>query len=170
MKTFLTGAPHCGKSTLINKIISQTNQKVGFVTNEILDSSGRRFGFELVDNNNHKDILAHTDSVSSIRVSRYGVNVDILDEFLKPLFDIQPGQLLYIDEIGQMELYSDQFIKLVKTYLNTTNSFVGTLSSVFDHELITNIKNNPNYKIYEINEENRDSLAQKLITELEIRT
>lgn len=138
------------------------------MTNEIPNGNGGRFGFELIDNKNHKDVLAHINSKSPTRVSRYGVNVDSLDEFLKPLCHFKPVDLLYIDEIGQMELYSDRFIELVRMYLESDNNFIGTLSSVFDHKMIVDIKSNPTYRIYEVNEKNRDNLNKKLITELEL--
>lgn len=168
MKIFLTGTPHCGKSTLISKIVDKTRDKIGFITHEIPDNAGGRFGFELSDMSDNKAILAHVESKSPIRVSKYGVNIREFDSFIKPLFDIAPRKLLYIDEIGQMELYSDDFIKLVRLYLDSDNNFIGTLSSIFDHELIEEIKSNPNHVIYEITVNNRDQLISELSKKLEL--
>lgn len=167
MKVLLTGAPHCGKSTLINKVINKFDTKQGFVTNEIPDDNGGRRGFELVDSNNNHTTLAHIDDPSSIRVSRYGVDITALEKFIEPLFSVKSNQLLYIDEIGQMELYSEQFIKLVRLYISASNNFIGTLTSNYEHPLVSDIRANKSLKIIEITNQNRDSLADILYPKLQ---
>lgn len=166
MKIFLTGAPHCGKSTLINKIINKFDPKQGFVTNEIPDGFGGRLGFKTVDDRKNTAILAHIDNQSTTRVSKYGVNITTFDKFIEPLLDIKPNTLLYIDEIGQMELYSEKFIKLVEIYLGAPNNLIATMSSVYKHELIDRIYHSNNCEIVKVTEQNRDNLAEILTAKL----
>lgn len=164
MKLFLTGQPHSGKSTLINRLIQQVDNKRGFVTVEIPDqrNAGQRLGFDLQDSDGRTTTLAHVNNESEIRVSKYGVDVRALDDFIEPLFKTAEDTLLYIDEVGQMELYSKRFKELVRHYLNSTNNFIGTISSVYEDELIDEIKANPSIEIINITLENRDQLYHDL--------
>ena len=164
MKILVTGEPHTGKSTLLKKLISNTSNKVGFVTLEIPDSDnpGMRLGFKLIDHNGREAILAHVNIESDIKVSRYGVDIKTLDEFINPLFEFQTDQLLYIDEIGQMELYSEKFKLLVEKYINSTNNFIGTITKNYQDELTEELKSNKMINIEEVTINNRDNLFIQL--------
>ena len=104
MKVLLTGEPRSGKTTLLEGFINSVPNKQGFVTREVR-KDGERTGFELVSSLGQAATLASVDSDSSTRVSHYGVDLNGLDTFIAELPPIQPGNLLYIDEIGQMELF-----------------------------------------------------------------
>ncbi len=164
MKILVTGEPHTGKSTLLKKLISNLPKKVGFVTLEIPDpdSPGMRLGFKLIDHNGREAILAHVNIESDIKVSRYGVDLKTLDEFINPLFEFQTDQLLYIDEIGQMELYSEKFKLLVEKYINSTNNFIGTITKNYQDELTEELKSNKMINIEEVTINNRDNLFIQL--------
>lgn len=164
MKMLVTGEPHTGKSTLLKKLISNIPNKVGFVTLEIPDpdNPGMRLGFKLIDHNGREAILAHVNIESDIKVSRYGVDIKTLDEFIHPLFEFQADQLLYIDEIGQMELYSEKFKLLVEEYINSTNNFIGTITKNYQDELTEELKSNKMINIEEITINNRDNLFIQL--------
>lgn len=165
MKILLTGEPHSGKSTLINKVLRRFDDKLGFVTNEILEGD-KRVGFALEASNGQKATLAHVDYDSDIYVSRYGVKPLILDEFLKALPGIDRHSLLYIDEIGQMQLCSDDFRALVEEYIDSPNDFIGTLSKVYNHELIQKLNQDTNIEVIEVTPENRDSLEDTICSRL----
>ena len=165
MKILLTGEPHSGKSTLINKVLKHFNEKLGFVTNEILQD-GQRIGFELEASNGQKATIAHVDYESDIHVSRYGVKPFILDEFIRVLPPVDQQSLLYIDEVGQMQLYSDGLRALVEEYINAPNDFIGTLSKVYDHELIQKLIKDPNIEVIEVTTENRDTLEDEICSKL----
>jgi nucleoside-triphosphatase len=165
MKILLTGEPHSGKSTLINKILKHLDRKVGFVTNEIL-KDGQRIGFELEASSGERATIAHTDYDSEIHVSKYKVKPIILDEFVQSLPRIDQQSVLYIDEIGQMQLFSNSFRELVKEYINAPNDFIGTLSKVHDDELIRKLKNDPNIEIIEITTDNQNSLEDEISSKL----
>ena len=68
----LTGQPKSGKSTLLKKIIEDMQNKVGFVTNEILEMEGR-IGFEIETSQGEKAIIAHIGLDTPNKVSRYSV-------------------------------------------------------------------------------------------------
>ncbi len=162
MKIFLTGEPHIGRSTLLNRIVSGVEPKLGFVTKELL-SKGARTGFILVSSVGDKAVMASVDSSSDVRVSRYGVEIEVLDSFIAKLSPIRSDALLYIDEIGQMELHSDRFKVLVEEYLSATNPFIGTLSSVYGDEFTDRLRARADVEIIEVTTKNRDDLVDVLI-------
>lgn len=165
MKLLLTGDPHAGKSTLLNKILQNIDRKQGFITAE-MTKNGQRTGFELVSSDGRKALLADINSESDVRVSRYGINVSALDEFLDSLTKIDKHILLYIDEIGQMQLYSGKFQRLASQYLESSNNFIGTISNVYDHEFIRRLKSDHEIEIIEVTPVNRDRLAIDILTKL----
>ncbi len=166
-KIFLTGLPHCGKSTLLEAIISQIPKKQGFLTREIKEA-GSRTGFRIVTASGDNGTLASIHSTSPIRVSKYGVDIPRFEAMLSPLFSFEKKDLLYIDEVGQMELYSDRFQELVRNYLEEENPFIGTLSAVYDHSLIQEIKQRDDVKIMEVTKENRDTFREEIEKIIEV--
>lgn len=170
MKIFITGDPHCGKTTMLNNLIGPVKDKQGFVTKEIPDGQGGRLGFELIDTSGNTATLAHIDNPSKIRVSKYGVDIPVLEKFIEPLFEIKPNQLLYIDEVGAMELFSAKFRQLVDSYLHSPNPFIGTVSNTVSDPLVTSIIKNPNWELFDIRPEIRDLLFSQLQGDIERAT
>lgn len=159
----ITGLPKSGKSTLMKNIISKIPNKKGFLTTEI-KKDGNRVGFEIVTSEGNKKILAHIDFTSSFKVSKYFVDIKGLDECIEQLFSIESNDFLYIDEIGEMELYSEKFRKLVKMYLDSPNLFFATMSQVYSDNFIESIKRRKDVIVFEITPENRDKIFEKMKT------
>lgn len=153
---------------MLRKLIDGIKTKQGFVTAEIPDPNipGQRLGFELIAATGGKTTLAHVNSQSSTRVSRYGVDVEALNTFIEPLKNFTSSQLLYIDEVGEMELYSDSFRQLVKLYLRSPNHFIGTVSNQVSDPLIGWIIKDPSISLYDITPANRDLLFSQLQNDL----
>lgn len=161
MKIILTGEPHVGKSTLLKDLVTDIENKQGFITNEMINDQTRT-GFELVAANGSRQVLASVDSDSKVRVSKYGVNIDNLNKFIEDLPDVKVDDLLYIDEVGQMQLYSDAFRNLVKHYLSLQNHFIGTLSSVYHDDFINELSTRDDIQIVHLTLDNRDTVRNEL--------
>lgn len=157
MKLLLTGPPKIGKTTIFNSVLSNVDDKQGFIASEIRETN-ERVGFKLISAKGEEAILAHVNIATPHKVSRYSVDIDALDKFIDPLFDFNHDQLLYIDEIGQMELFSSQFKKLVETYLSSNNNFLATITSVYDDEFTKSIKSKNSVIIIELTLENREEI------------
>ena len=155
MNLLFTGEPHVGKSTLLNNLIAGAPNRQGFVTNELLEN-GTRYGFELVSSLGNRAILASVHSLSQTRVGKYGVNLAELDSFLSKLPTAEPGRLLYIDEVGQMQLHSRAFRSLVREYLDSPAPFLGTLSSVYHDEFTDELRARSDVEIIGLTLKDRD--------------
>lgn len=168
IKLLITGRPRSGKSTLLEKCIALSSQKQGFLSREVLEG-GQRIGFELIGPNCQSVVMAHINSPSRLRVSRYGVNTNAIADFLHSLPAIQPGELLYLDEIGQMQLLVPIFSATAMRYLDADNHFIGTISSVFRNEMIDSILDRDDTIVLNITKESREqaySAAAAIITNL----
>lgn len=161
MKLFLTGQPHVGKSTALISALNNITNKQGFTAGEVKEN-GHRTGFKLVAANGKEATLAHINIKTPYQVSRYFVDVEALDKFIQPLFKFNPKELLYIDEIGQMELFSNEFKRLVEIYLKADNAFVGTMTSVYRDEFVYSIKSQKNVILVNLSIENRDEVQKVL--------
>ncbi len=162
----ITGMPRSGKSTLINKVISDIKNKVGFVTNEIREQ-GERTGFEVETHSRGKQLLSSKKINTPYKVSSYSVDLENFESILPEVENFQPNDFLYLDEIGEMELFSDKFKELTLKYLDSENTCLAGISKIYSDEFTEQIKNRSDVTIFEITEENREEVYNKVIKELE---
>ena len=160
---FITGVPRSGKTTLIKRVLDSLNgDKKGFITREVREE-GQRTGFEIITSTGEKTLLAGINIKSHIKVSRYFIDILGFEGLLSPLYNIRK-ELLYIDEIGQMELYSNRFQGLVRLYLDSSNLFLGTISKVYEHPLIREIRKRRDVTLFDLTSENREEIFRKVHT------
>lgn len=158
----ITWMPKSGKSTLIKKVLQWLANKVGFFTNEIRENF-KRVGFELENHKGSKSILSHIDIVSDLKVSKYFVDIEKLDNLIPSISEFKNKDILFIDEIGEMELFSDKFRKLVLEYLNSENICIASISKIYSDEFIELLKKRDDTFLIEMNENNR------LMTKLKVK-
>ncbi len=104
----LTGPPGIGKTTVVERILARLKVDAGgFLTREMREG-GRRTGFEIVTLDGKRGILATVKGRSRYRVGRYRVNVEELERVALPALERarRDCELMVIDEIGTMELFS----------------------------------------------------------------
>ncbi len=125
----LSGAPGTGKTTLIKQALTTVEERAGgFYTQEIR-SQGVRQGFEIVTLDGHSVVLAHISIHSPYRVSKYGVDTGNLDKVGVAALRraIQECDIVVIDEIGKMELFSPSFREAVLEALDSKKKLLGTI-------------------------------------------
>ena len=165
----ITGKPGVGKTTLIKKVVFHFQRKMvgGFYTQEILKDK-ERTGFAISTFDGKVGILAHKDYVSAYRVGKYKVNMDDLEEVaVKSIEDAldEGKELIIIDEIGKMELFSDRFKKVVEEALNEEMPVIGTIMKA-ENPFCDRIKARDDVKMLTINAHNRDTLHTKVLESL----
>jgi nucleoside-triphosphatase len=163
-RTLITGKPGVGKTTLIKNIIGRMESinMAGFYTAEIR-SKGSRRGFELQGLNGKRRTLAHVGIHSRHRVGKYGVDTPGFEAFLRTLDLIHPDvELIVIDEIGKMELYSKLFRSLVYNALKSDKQMLASIP-IKGNDFIREIKQSFEIHLFEMTHGNRYHLPDEIV-------
>ncbi len=166
MKNILIcGPPGVGKTTLVKKILKNINLRVGGFYTEEIKENNRRVGFKIISLDNQEGILAHISIKGAKRVGRYGVNIDDLESIGVKSLDRAPRNedLVIIDEIGKMEIFSDKFKEKVLACLNSEKFVLATIGIGGD-KYISRIKERDDVTVFKMNRENRDELRDKVLS------
>jgi nucleoside-triphosphatase len=164
----LTGTPGIGKTTLIRRVASQLSgyRLGGFYTEEIREA-GQRQGFRLVTFNGEAGIMAHVNFDHRYRISKYGVDVSVIDHFAETALALVDEVDVYlIDEIGKMECFSSIFVTKVKTLLNSDKLVVASVAKK-GIGLIEAAKHSPGSELWELTKANRDARVTEVMKWLE---
>ena len=164
-KILLTGLPGCGKTTAVMKIIAslECENVAGFYTQEIRENNNRKgFGWKRLDG--ASGILAHVGIKSRFKVGRYGVDVAGFEKNIVPILDADRTdvELLVIDEIGKMECFSGKFVAAVCRLFASDKSVLATVAKK-GSGLISEVKNYPGTKMFNLTRENRDKTVAEIL-------
>ena len=160
----LTGLPGTGKTTLIKKLSKELSglASVGFYTEEIREGAVRK-GFALISLDGKRGLLSHRETNSPYRVGKYGVDVKGFENFLEGIAFLAPAAgLIIIDEIGKMECLSPIFRRMIKEILSSEKMLIATVA-LKGGGLIEEIKRRDDVRLFEITQENRDSLLEEIL-------
>jgi len=172
IKNFLiTGKPGCGKTTLIKEIVREIKRPCfGFYTQEIRDKNGKRIGFEIISLNSKKGTLAHINFKSKFRVGKYKVNLEGLEKIgVEAILEGLKSKenLIVIDEIGKMELFSEKFKEAVLKVLDSKNKVLATIKLTPD-PFCDMIKKREDVVIFNLDQLHFEKIKKKLINLLKL--
>lgn len=160
----LTGSPGSGKTTLIRGVLARLSRPAGgFYTQEIREA-GRRMGFEIVTLDGKRGVLAHIDSNSEHRISKYGVELSALETLAIPAIQdaVKHKKLVVVDEIGPMEILSPRFCQVVLEILESDSNLLGTIvgrSTPFTDR----IKSRTEITLIDVTPQNRAGLVDTIL-------
>ncbi len=167
----ITGRPGVGKTTAIKKVLSALDIRPrGFYTEEIRDGRERR-GFTVKTFGGRDCVLAHTDIQGVPRVGRYGVDVTSFENTALPELEEAVGkqEIIVIDEIGKMEMFSNRFKNLVLQALDGPAPVLAVISES-GNGFINGIKKRKDVKLFMLSRQARDALIPDIATLLDALT
>lgn len=164
-KIAITGSPGVGKSTLVEKTIKLYRGRAGGVLAREMRSECRRVGFELLDlSSGERGILAW-ETGEGPRLGRYRVNLKDLEEIGARAVENALGcDLIVVDEVGPMELFSEKFVEAVKKAICSHKPMLVVLKEGSQHPLAREIRKT--FKVTTVTRVNRDALPEEIAREL----
>ncbi|CAD1474326.1 unnamed protein product, partial [Heterotrigona itama] len=177
-----------GKTTICEKLVAmmkQQNYKFdGFYTKEVRGPNGNRIGFDVVlVKNDKKSTLARVEKVinqsqhSKYKVGNYHVFLHDFEAAALSVFDSNTvsktvsHDILIIDEIGKMELFSQKFRnEVVKSFFETSNRLfiiatIPQMHKIPQHSsLFQKFRTNEKCKIITVNHQNRNNLPEEIFS------
>lgn len=165
----LAGRPGVGKTTVIKQVVDMLGGEAGGFYTEEIRQGGRRLGFRIITLEGEEGVLAHVDIKGAPRVSKYGVNLKDLEKVgvaaLKRA--IEERRYVVIDEIGKMELYSQEFRRAVVGALESEKTVLGTVMAG-PHPWVDALRARPQVTVLTITERNREGIAQRILEMLQV--
>ncbi|MDW8056539.1 MAG: NTPase [Elusimicrobiota bacterium] len=156
---FITGLPGVGKTSLVMKVVNKYPEKFGgFYTKEIREDAVRK-GFMICTTDGKQDIFALKGLKSKYVVGSYGVNIDVLENVgISALMSaVETKEIILIDEIGKMELFSEKFRTTVLKCLNLSKKVLATIKFTKD-KFTDELKLRKDIEILELKKENYNLL------------
>ncbi len=167
VKILLEGRPGVGKTTLAMAVVDALADRgvevSGFTTEEIREQ-GRRVGFAIEAIGGEREVMAHVDHPGPPSVSKYGVDLEALERVALPALDTR-SDVLVIDELGKMELYSKALCDAVTAAMEEDGSVVATVQASA-HPFTDALKSRDDVRVIQVTRANREELRDRLVAEL----
>jgi nucleoside-triphosphatase len=144
-------------------ILKNRGLRVGGMISREVRQDGTRIGFEILDlNSSRVGWLAHVNQKSGPRVGKYRVNLSDLSVIGANAIGeaTQHGDVVVIDEIGPMELFSEKFREAVKEALESHKPVIAIVHWKAQDKLINDSKNLEDAEIITVTTENREQLSE----------
>jgi len=169
-KILITGPPRCGKSTLIVKLIEYFSKRQftihGFLTPEVREGSNR-IGFDIEDiKTKEREKLARKGNYSTkYHLGSYCIFIENIEKIISKYEDIrfQEGDLIIIDEIGKMELFSKRFHNFITKIFASNISIIATIGLTIRHPIKDHLLNIPDINLFNLDRKNFEKTYQNII-------
>ena len=173
-KNFLiTGRPGIGKTTAVLRVseaLKRLGVKVGGMISREERERGIRVGFILEDlMTGERGYLAKVGAGSGPRVGKYTVLIDDLERVGVGAIEraLREADVIIIDEIGPMELYSGKFVDATARALNSPKPVVATIHvKAKRYPAARDILSRGDVKVYYLTLENRSRVPLEIVNAL----
>jgi nucleoside-triphosphatase len=167
----VTGSPSIGKTTVLMKTVSALKERGytagGMVSREVREG-GARVGFEILDlASSRGGWLAHVNQKNGPQVGRYRVNIEDLNTVgAQAIIDAtEKCDVIAIDEIGPMELFSERFKEAVRKALESRKLVIAVVHWKAKDVLVSEAKNRQDAETTTVTLENREKLHKTIAKE-----
>ena len=170
-KILITGPPRCGKSTLISRLIDYFSKEkliiFGFLTLEVREH-GNRIGFDIIDiySGNNYRLARVGEFKTGYKLGKYHVFIQEFDKCLEENLNLEGRNpnLLVVDEIGKMELFSTKFQKFIKNIFSLEIQILATIGLKLKHPIKDYLQNLPSVQMLNLNRQNFQLIFKNVIS------
>jgi nucleoside-triphosphatase len=165
----VTGSPGSGKTTVLLKTIEALKARghsVGGMISREVRTYETRVGFEVLDlSNGRRGWLAHVNQKQGPRVGKYRVNLEDLNNIGARAIAkaIENFDMIAVDEIGPMELHSEEFKDAVKRAVESGKLVIGTVHWKARDKFIDEVKAREDAEMFRVTYENRGNLHEIIV-------
>ena len=171
VKVLVEGRPGSGKTTLVERLIMKLGKDKrvgGFFTREIREM-GERKGFSIISVDKQEGVLAHVNFTGSFKVGKYAVDLEPLEKIGVASIEraLRDDELIVIDEIGKMALFSGHFAQVVDIAFESEKPLVATIPDDL-LPFVEGLKAKDGVKVLTLTPDNREEIldeALKLVLE-----
>ncbi len=166
---FATGRSGIGKTTVLlnaTERLGAEGYNIGGMISKEVRQEGARIGFQIIDlKTGERGWLAHVNQPTGPQVSKYKVNLNDLETIgVKAIQKaLREADLVVIDEIGPMELFSQAFKQVVKDAVDSNKLILGVIHHSARDSIIESIRKRDDAETLEVTFENRSRLHNTLI-------
>ncbi len=164
----IVGRPGIGKTTLMKRLVQSLRGRPidGFLTEEFREQE-QRMGFWLSPLDGRQVLLAHRRLETGVRVGPYWVNVSVLEDVAVPVIrrGVARAFVLFLDELGRMELCSKPFEAAVQEAFDRGPSIVAT-AGVAPLPFLTALKRRKDVELIPLSSTNRAVIEEELTARL----
>ncbi len=164
----LTGNPGTGKTTALLKIVGSIKTQgfsVGGMVSQVREGNAR-VGFEIIDlTTNRRGWLAHVNQKRGPQVGRYSVNLEDLESIGVQAISmaVEACNVIAIDEIGPMELFSEKFKEATQKALSSNKLVIAVVHWKASDKLVKETKSREDSEVFIVTVENREKLPEVII-------
>ena len=174
IKILITGPPRCGKTTLVSEISSELQnlgyKTCGFITTEV--KSGKyRIGFRARDiiTKNECWLARKGGKDTKYMLGRYNVYIEqfniLLNEIFKDFTLSKSIDLCIVDEIGKMELFSENFISIISDLFTSNISILATIGQKIKHPIKEKLLGFKDIQLYSLDSHNFNEIKTQILTD-----
>jgi nucleoside-triphosphatase len=176
----LSGIPGVGKTTVLVRVVEGLKSKdysVGGMLSREVRSSGSRVGFEILSlRDNQRGWLARVDQKEGPQVGKYHVNLFDFDRVgVAAIAEaVDNYEVIVVDEIGPMELFSDSFKETVTRAFQSKKLVIATVHWRERGFMTSALDKINDVQWFEVSMNNRERLHELILKEasdfLDLRT
>lgn len=165
----LTGSPGVGKTSVLLRVVESLKAKgysVGGMVSREVRSGEVRVGFEISDlGGSRRGWLAHVNQHSGPQVGKYRVNLEDLNSIGAEAImkAVQDCDVIAIDEIGPMELFSGRFREAVSRAIECGKVVIGVVHWKAKDRLIDEVKKGEDAETIAVTNGNRNELHETIV-------
>ena len=164
----VTGRKGTGKTKVINtlhyRLLSDNISMGGILTRDI-KNYGKRTGIEIQNISTGMNYeIANINRKTGPRLQKFRINLENIDNYaIKELQDSSVNtDLIIIDMIGPMELFSIKFCELIRELVKQDKRILCVIQTKYNHPIIKEIKKLKNLSLHDLNEKHKDEVIDSI--------